>query len=146
MTASRPLDTDAVLEALSDPDCRAILEATGDRPLTVAELGPVCELPRSTLYRKVDVLVDAGLLDERVRMREHGPHPSAYVRRVAGVAVRFTGEGVRLVPVPDRPGPGPRRPVETAEPPAFVAVRTVPPVGALEREVARDGWLDGRPD
>jgi DNA-binding transcriptional ArsR family regulator len=89
-------DPGTVLDALSDADCRSILEATGDRPLTVAELERACDLPRSTLYRKVEELADAGLLDERVRMREQGPHPRAYVRSVAAVEVCFSASGTRV--------------------------------------------------
>ena len=149
MTSTPAVDTGDVLDALSDPDCRAILAATGDRPLTVSELGSACGLPRSTLYRKVETLVEAGLLEERVRMREHGPHPSAYVRRVAAVEVRFTGEGPRVGLVPDHLAEPPR-PADGVEAPAVRSVRpvrAVAPVGAAVAPVVpRGGWLDGPPD
>ena len=115
------LDTDngAVLDTLSDADCRSILEATGDRPLTVAELERVCDLPRSTLYRKVEELADAGLLDERVRMREQGPHPRAYVRSVGAVEVSFSASGTRVRLAGDTGSDRPSQPTEQADGPGI---------------------------
>jgi DNA-binding transcriptional ArsR family regulator len=119
MTVSPDAGLDAVLDALSDADCRSILEATGDRPLTVAELERACGLPRSTLYRKVEALVDAGLLDERVRMREQGPHPRAYVRSVAAVEVSFSASETRVRLARDAETGRPSHPAEHADIPGI---------------------------
>lgn len=115
MTAPPDADPGAVLDALSDPDCRSILEATGDRPLTVAELERACGLPRSTLYRKVEELADAGLLDERVRMREQGPHPRAYVRSVGAVEVSFSASETDVRLARDAGTGRPSHPAEHAD-------------------------------
>lgn len=143
---SRSSVVPVVLDALADDDCRSILAVTGDRPLTVAELGTACDLPRSTLYRKVETLADAGLLDERVRMREHGPHPSAYARRVAAVKVGFGDDGVRVELVPDGAGAAPRTAERVdrggARPPrAFLPVGTVAVPDAVH-----GGLFDGPSD
>ncbi|MFB6172118.1 MAG: helix-turn-helix domain-containing protein [Haloarculaceae archaeon] len=74
-------DLDALFDALGDADCRAILLAT-DEPRTARELIEQCQIPRSTVYRKLDRLTDAGLLEETVRVNASGNHPAAYVRRV----------------------------------------------------------------
>jgi DNA-binding transcriptional ArsR family regulator len=72
------VDTEAVLAALEDPDCRALLEAAAEEPLTAGELTDRCEIPRSTTYRKLERLTEAGLLEERVRLSTDGKHASEY--------------------------------------------------------------------
>lgn len=72
------VDPERVLTALDDPDCRALLEATREEALTAQELAAECAVPRSTTYRKVELLTDAGLLEERVRIRPDGKHASEY--------------------------------------------------------------------
>lgn len=136
-----------VLDALADADCRSILGATGNGPLTVAELVTTCDLPRSTLYRKVETLADAGLLDERVRMREHGPHPSAYARRVAAIEVGFGDDGVRVRLVPDDTGTAAPRSAEHADPSAVGSPRAFLPIGTVAvPDAAHSGPFDGPPD
>ncbi len=80
-------DCETVLTALDDPDCRALLEATAEEALTAAELIERCDVPRSTTYRKLDQLAEAGLLEERVRLSADGKHPSEYRRTFDDVTI-----------------------------------------------------------
>jgi len=91
--AGRDPDLQTVLDALSDPTCRAVLEASGSSPMTVRELADACDLPLSTTYRKVETLVEASLLRESVRICEHGKHPHQYERSFGGVFVHTTEDG-----------------------------------------------------
>lgn len=70
-------EVDAVLAALHDDDCRTIL-AELTEPRTAGELLERCEIPRSTLYRKLDRLVEATLVREGTEIRENGSHASRY--------------------------------------------------------------------
>ncbi|MDR9380311.1 MAG: helix-turn-helix domain-containing protein [Natronomonas sp.] len=70
-------DIDAVLEALYDEDCRIILSELTD-PRTASTLLERCEIPRSTLYRKLDLLVEATLVQEGTEIREEGSHANRY--------------------------------------------------------------------
>lgn len=85
-------DVDGVLEAIEDADCRTILAATSDDELTVTEISDAFEIARSTAYRKVEVLADAGLLEERVRIRSSGNHVSAYACAVEDLTLSIDGE------------------------------------------------------
>jgi DNA-binding transcriptional ArsR family regulator len=80
-------DGDTVLTALEDPDCRALLEATTDEALTASELIERCGVPRSTTYRKLERLTEAGLLEERVRISPDGKHASEYRRAVEDITI-----------------------------------------------------------
>lgn len=79
-----------VLEAIADADCRTILAATAEGPLTAAELADRCAIPISTVYRKVEPLIGAGLLTERTRIRSSGPNCNEFSLRVRTVHVDLT--------------------------------------------------------
>ncbi|WP_424018848.1 helix-turn-helix domain-containing protein [Halorientalis pallida] len=82
-----------VLDALDDADCRAILEATSEDALSANEVSDTCDLPLSTTYRKLELLTDAGLLEERTRLCTTGKHSSEYVRTVEDVVVSLGASG-----------------------------------------------------
>lgn len=70
-------DVDTVLDALHDDDCRTIL-AELEGPETARTLLERCDIPRSTLYRKLELLSEATLLREGTEIREDGSHASRY--------------------------------------------------------------------
>ncbi|MEF8814949.1 MAG: winged helix-turn-helix domain-containing protein [Halovenus sp.] len=83
----------ALLDALDDADCRAILDATREKALTASEISEIHDLPLSTTYRKLDLLTEAGLLEERTRIRRSGKHASEYIRLVDDVAISLGPRG-----------------------------------------------------
>jgi DNA-binding transcriptional ArsR family regulator len=82
-----------VLDALDDEDCRRILGATATEPLSAQELADRLDLPRSTAYRKLERLTEAGLVRERTRVRPSGHHTSEYARVVEDVDVHVGPDG-----------------------------------------------------
>ncbi|MFD1633983.1 helix-turn-helix domain-containing protein [Haloplanus ruber] len=95
-------EVQALLDALHDPDCRTVLDATSDAPLSARELSEACDLPLSTTYRKLDTLTEVGLLDERTRLCPDGKHASEYVRRVESVDIDVDGEDGFVLTVSNR--------------------------------------------
>lgn len=94
---SDPPDPTTVLNVLDKPACRTILATLGPTPRTAKELEAECDVPLSTIYRCLDELAEAALLEETVRMTGCGRHPSQYARRVSNVVVSLDGEeGVDL--------------------------------------------------
>ncbi|SEW29797.1 winged helix-turn-helix domain-containing protein [Halobacterium jilantaiense] len=85
-----------VLDALDDEECRAILEATKQESLTAAEISEECDLPSSTAYRKIDLLDDADLLTEELRIRRSGKHVSEYACAIDDVTLSVGDSGVEL--------------------------------------------------
>lgn len=77
-----------VLRCLADDDCRAILRVTHG-PRTAPEISDRCDIPMSTVYRKVDRLTDLSLLETRLRIDSSGRHPTQYEREVDGLLVQF---------------------------------------------------------
>lgn len=79
---SDPFETDdpdlqQVLDALDDRDCRQIIRRL-EEPLSAAELSEACDMPTSTVYRKLELLRDASLVEERVQVRTDGHHTNRY--------------------------------------------------------------------
>lgn len=66
-----------ICAALDDPDCREIIREL-DEPMTASELRDRCDIPQSTLYRKLELLSDATLLEESTEIRRDGHHASKY--------------------------------------------------------------------
>lgn len=90
-------EIDDVLEALEDDDCRTILAATTDNALSVTEISEQFDIALSTAYRKVDALVEAGLLEETLRLRHSGNHVNTYACSVDDVTMSIDAEtGVTL--------------------------------------------------
>ena len=76
-----------LLTAVEDNDCRIILDELGDETLSTSELSEKCNLPLSTTYRKVDILVEAGLLEAGTRLRRSGKHTSEYSKSVENIVI-----------------------------------------------------------
>lgn len=88
-----------LLDALDDADCRAILDATREKALTANEVSETHNLPLSTTYRKLDLLTEAGLLEEQTRIRRSGKHASEYTRLVDDIVISLGPRGETEVQV-----------------------------------------------
>lgn len=96
-----PPPLQAVLDALDDADCRAVLRETTE-PMTATELSEACDIPRSTLYRKLDLLSEAELVREQVSINPGGGRSTRYERDFDGVTISMDDDGEFGVSV-DRP-------------------------------------------
>jgi DNA-binding transcriptional ArsR family regulator len=76
----------AVLDALDDPAARTII-AHLEEPMTATQLNEACDIPESTLYRKLTLLSETSLITERPIIRPDGQHTTRY--RVEFEAIQF---------------------------------------------------------
>jgi len=81
------------LDALNDAGCRAILDSTCEEALTATEISDTCDLPLSSTYRKLKILTEAGLLEERTRIRQSGKHASEYIQLVDDIVISLNPGG-----------------------------------------------------
>jgi DNA-binding transcriptional ArsR family regulator len=70
-------DLQSVLDALEDPDCRAIVRALSE-PMTAEEISEAADVPLSTTYRKLELLTEASLVEKGVEIRTDGQHTSRF--------------------------------------------------------------------
>ena len=80
------LELQDVLDALDDPDCRAILREAVE-PMTANELIDNCDISQSTLYRKLDLLSSARLVRERDTINPEGGRTTRYQRDFEDVMI-----------------------------------------------------------
>lgn len=76
------VDLATVVALLDDEHVRSILVATSETPLSANELSEHCGISTSSIYRRLDRLTDADLVDERTRPRADGHHETVYVSRL----------------------------------------------------------------
>ncbi len=89
---------DQLMSALNDKKSRRILSETTQEALSAGEISDRCDIPLSTAYRKLEQLVDAGILIERVRLSSHPDYTREYLLDVTALTVDIGGEsGVSLV-------------------------------------------------
>lgn len=94
-------DPTTVAGALADDDCRVIVEFL-DEPATAGEVADETGVPLSTVYRKLDRLVDASLVTERTDALRRGQPTTRYRRAFESINL-LTDEGGRLHVSVDRP-------------------------------------------
>jgi DNA-binding transcriptional ArsR family regulator len=92
---------EAVLETLGDEPTRAIIEELSE-PMTANELSEACDIPLSTMYRKLDRLTEASLVTESTEIRRNGQHTTRYTRDFTEVTV-WVSEDEQLVTTLERP-------------------------------------------
>ena len=78
-SVSEAPDLATVVDLLDDEHVRSILAATSAEPLSATELSERCDVSPSSIYRRVERLTEAGLLDDRTRPRADGHHETVYV-------------------------------------------------------------------
>ncbi|ADD05238.1 HTH domain protein [Natrialba magadii ATCC 43099] len=90
-----------ICSALDDPDCREIIRNL-EEPMTASELTNQCEIPQSTLYRKLEVLTDSTLLEETTEIRRDGHHASKYAVAFDEISIGLDDDQSLTVQI-DRP-------------------------------------------
>lgn len=88
--------TTDVLDLLSQESVRRILVESSDGFRSAAELAERCDLSPATVYRHVDALQEAGLLDERVRIDRSGDHFREFETSLDSVNLSFASDGTDL--------------------------------------------------
>lgn len=83
-------DLTTVASLLDDEYARDILTATSVEPMSATELTDCCDASLPTVYRRVERLEAADLLDEQTRPRKDGHHDTVYVATLDSLQVTLT--------------------------------------------------------
>jgi DNA-binding transcriptional ArsR family regulator len=81
-----------VLRSLDDDHCRAILSLL-DSPKSASELCEECGLSSSTVYRKLELLRESGLVREYTEVRRDGPNVTLYERDFSEITIGVDEDG-----------------------------------------------------
>ncbi|KYH25568.1 hypothetical protein HAPAU_22420 [Halalkalicoccus paucihalophilus] len=63
-------DCSALLDTLGNRSARTILTEAATEPITIDDLLDACEVSRTTIYRRVNELIDLGLIEESMTLAE----------------------------------------------------------------------------
>ncbi len=82
------VDREAMLSLMSDEYARDILNVLGEQPLAARELVDRLDASRATVYRRLDRLESAGVVESAMSIHPEGHHRKQF--RVAVDRVRLT--------------------------------------------------------
>ncbi|WP_313692531.1 winged helix-turn-helix domain-containing protein [Halorarum halobium] len=89
-------DVTGVVDLLGDDYARTILTQTRREPKSVDALSDACEADPSTVYRRVQRLQAADLLEDHQRLDPDGHHYKVYAASVREVRVRLDEDGFEV--------------------------------------------------
>ncbi|WP_415379444.1 winged helix-turn-helix domain-containing protein [Halosimplex sp. TS25] len=96
-SASGPTaETGTVLSLLSDDHTRAVLRALDDGPLAAGQLVERVDASRATVYRRLDALESAGLVEGRLSIGAEGHHRRRFRVVADRLRLRFGRDGVSV--------------------------------------------------
>lgn len=88
-----PSECSRLLDTLGKPSSRTILRETADTARTVDELLKVCDVSQTTIYRQVNELIDLGLLEESIRLKEGNQRQRQFRATSDKITFRIGPEG-----------------------------------------------------
>ncbi|WP_415383394.1 ArsR/SmtB family transcription factor [Halosimplex sp. TS25] len=93
----------AFLDVVGDEDCAAILDAIREECKTIPELSDGCDIPLSTAYRKLTLLQEADLVEEKNRLPKDCRPKNVYELSFDAAVVTMSDDGGFEVEYVDSP-------------------------------------------
>ncbi len=87
-------DSTELLDLLSDEYVRDVLDHLGEAPQAASDLADRLDASRATVYRRLDRLTDAGLVESTVSIDGDGHHRQEFHVAAATATIQFGGDGV----------------------------------------------------
>ena len=87
---------DNLLEIVSDKYCRSILKAIMEKPKSAMELTRECNIPISTIYRRIQMLHDAKMLYMSGNISEEGKKFFLYKSKIKEIQTNFNNGEVQI--------------------------------------------------
>jgi len=104
-TESPEVDAEELLTLLGDSYTQRVLAALGDDTLTGREIIEQAEISKATVYRRLDELQDAGIVEASLRLDPNGHHCEQYQIVAESLTVSIDGDGFdAAVTQPDESG------------------------------------------
>ncbi|MFB6227209.1 MAG: ArsR/SmtB family transcription factor [Halobacteriales archaeon] len=89
-------DQEAILSLMSDDYARRILDALGAQSLSARELIDRIDASRATVYRRLDKLEEAGIVESTMDIHPEGHHRKQFRVTVDRVNLAFEPDGVTI--------------------------------------------------
>ena len=92
---------DGLLEIVSDKYCRAILKSILDKTKSAAEISTDEKIPISTVYRRIQTLLDNNLLFTSGIIADDGKKSFLYKSKIKGVQSKYHDGQVEVTVIPN---------------------------------------------
>ena len=89
-------DAHRIVDLLSDEYAWTILEATREQPRSADTLSELCDADPSTVYRRLDRLQEAGLVEDQQELDPGGHHYKVYEATLSSVTVSLGADGFEV--------------------------------------------------
>jgi predicted transcriptional regulator len=90
------VDREAILTLLSDEYARQILDILGREVLSARELTDRMDASRATVYRRLDSLEEAGVVESMMQIHPEGHHRKQFQISIEHVNFAFDPDGVTV--------------------------------------------------
>ena len=90
------IDSAEALALLSDEHASRILELIDEEPASARALSDRIDVSRATVYRRLDRLEEAGLVESAITYDTEGHHRQQYEPRVTELAVSVGSDGLSV--------------------------------------------------
>lgn len=87
-------DTDELLSVLGDEYTLTILSTLGEQSLSAREIADRTDVSRQTVYRRLEPLVDAGVVDTSMAVHPSGHHRQQFRIAVGQLEVSLDGDSL----------------------------------------------------
>jgi len=88
-----PVAADELLELLGDEYTYRVFEAVVEQPRTGREIMDTTGVSKATVYRRLEELEEAGLVESTLNIAEDGNHCKQFHAVVSSIQVRFDNDG-----------------------------------------------------
>jgi DNA-binding transcriptional ArsR family regulator len=85
-----------VLDTIGDRHARTVLAAISREPRSAKELAEVCDLSLPTIYRRLELLEEHDLVDERTTVAEDGNHYNIYECNFDSTVIQLEDEEYKV--------------------------------------------------
>ncbi|MGI0007863.1 MAG: helix-turn-helix domain-containing protein [Nitrosotalea sp.] len=87
---------DLILKTLLDTHCRAILAVTTEKPITASAISLACNIPLSTVYRRLKTLRTLKFLHVSCTIRPDGKKLLFFQNRLVGVDISWNDKQLQI--------------------------------------------------
>jgi len=94
-TSSETVSPEALIDLLDDHHAQEISAILSDDAKTASEIVAQCDCSRTTVYRRLNRLQDAGLLTTDLRYDAEGHHRTTYQLRFDSLSIRLDTGGLQ---------------------------------------------------
>jgi len=85
-----------ILDTIGDQHARTVLASISREPRSAKELAEVCDLSLPTIYRRLELLEEHDLVDERTTVAEDGNHYNIYECNFDSTVIQLEDEEYKV--------------------------------------------------